>query len=369
MGDFMIEKNASEEPRTITIEPLSPVFVWSREKLSSRADYRISNNRLTIIDFNEAIKKGARTLQDVISSDAVRIFHGQRLEFPVSGNPSNISEIYFPQESVVPGSTLKGLIRTAFLSQFKNNYQSDVNKQLNALKAAVSSGNYNEARSPVKSLASEIEKKLIKREIVYNFGHRVCKNTYDAFKTLLISDPQKYENLKFDLVKVEIRGKKKVISNNFVIALTEGKLYYDAKIVKPPKYQELKILDKVYEVNDLISWDKITKSLQEFSKHVLNKEIQKVRKLNSSGRYETYYKFLENLKKEAENTSNNCFILRMGMFTGHASKTLPLNAQNEKLREDVLTKLYRKPWDDNTIKLADVGSGKVGLGWIRLCIQ
>ncbi|MGC9012439.1 MAG: hypothetical protein ACP5VX_05740, partial [Thermogladius sp.] len=103
----------------IRLEPITPVHVWSGEEVVVGLDARVANNRLEIVDLSTAIPQAVRGAP----SDLLRqLESGQLLRYAkvVRTIPTRVSlnkrtAVRLLPEYIVPASSLKGYIRTAFL--------------------------------------------------------------------------------------------------------------------------------------------------------------------------------------------------------------------------------------------------------------
>ena len=325
------------EQFTITLEPISPIFVWSGERLVADADYKLVGNKLIIIDILKAMKKVSR-LEDAFREEFARELYGQKLIFESKTVPQSILMI---NDYVVPASSLKGLIRTAILNSLIDN------TVLNRVKdnlTAISSINRRVALKSVKNVACPVEE-LLKVQVQVRRG----RYTYDSLNRLLIADPT-VKSPHFSLSTVEIKEIAGSYSEEvYAITFDKGVLTYNAEIVKPQNYG---FRSDVAQKDAIITKDKIIESLKSFSSYIINKEKDK-----ALGKYK---EFLNSLKAE-----DSCFPLKIGMFTGHISKTVSIPRNLENLRSQVMTRVTGHPWDNRTVKLVN----GIGIGWAKVCVK
>jgi CRISPR type III-A-associated RAMP protein Csm5 len=323
------------EQFTITLEPISPIFVWSGERLVADADYKLVGNKLIIIDILKAMKKVSR-LEDAFREEFARELYGQKLIFESKTVPQSILMI---NDYVVPASSLKGLIRTAILNSLIDN------TVLNRVKdnlTAISSINRRVALKSVKNVACPVEE-LLKVQVGRG------RYTYDSLNRLLIADPT-VKSPHFSLSTVEIKEIAGSYSEEvYAITFDKGVLTYNAEIVKPQNYG---FRSDVAQKDAIITKDKIIESLKSFSSYIINKEKDK-----ALGKYK---EFLNSLKAE-----DSCFPLKIGMFTGHLSKTVSIPRSLENLRSRVMTRVTGHSWDNRTVKLVN----GIGIGWAKVCVK
>jgi len=325
------------EQFTITLEPISPIFVWSGERLVADADYKLVGNKLIIIDILKAMKKVSR-LEDAFREEFARELYGQKLIFESKTVPQSILMI---NDYVVPASSLKGLIRTAILNSLIDN--TVLNRVKDSL-TAISSMNRREALKSVKNVAYPVEE-LLKVQVQVGRG----RYTYDSLNRLLIADPT-VKSPHFSLSTVEIKEIAGSYSEEvYAITFDKGVLTYNAEIVKPQNYG---FRSDVAQKDAIINKDKIIESLKSFSSYIINKEKDK-----ALGKYK---EFLNSLKAE-----DSCFPLKIGMFTGHISKTVSIPRNLENLRSQVMTRVTGHSWDNRTVKLVN----GIGIGWAKVCVK
>jgi len=325
------------EQFTITLEPISPIFVWSGERLVADADYKLVGNKLIIIDILKAMKKVSR-LEDAFSEEFARELYGQKLIFESKTVPQSILMI---NDYVVPASSLKGLIRTAILNSLIDN--TVLNRVKDSL-TAISSINRRVALKSVKNVAYPVEE-LLKVHVQVGRG----RYTYDSLNRLLIADPT-VRSPHFSLSTVEIKEIAGSYSEEvYAITFDKGVLTYNAEIVKPQNYG---FRSDVAQKDATINKDKIIESLKSFSSYIINKEKDK-----ALGKYK---EFLNSLKAE-----DSCFPLKIGMFTGYISKTVSIPRNLENLRSQVMTRVTGHSWDNRTVKLVN----GIGIGWAKVCVK
>jgi CRISPR/Cas system CSM-associated protein Csm5 (group 7 of RAMP superfamily) len=245
------------EQFTITLEPISPIFVWSGERLVADADYKLVGNKLIIIDILKAMKKVSR-LEDAFREEFARELYGQKLIFESKTVPQSILMI---NDYVVPASSLKGLIRTAILNSLIDN--TVLNRVKDSL-TAISSINRRVALKSVKNVACPVEE-LLKVQVQVGRG----RYTYDSLNRLLIADPT-VKSPHFSLSTVEIKEIAGSYSEEvYAITFDKGVLTYNAEIVKPQNYG---FRSDVAQKDAIITKDKIIESLKSFSSYIIKRK-------------------------------------------------------------------------------------------------
>ena len=370
------------DSRQIIIKPLTPVFVWSGETLFSDLDFIIDGNDILIIDLDKVIREIKNVgkldqykelLRELLEKykqtgrymELLRELYGVRLEFKnaITGG-KRIDQILNINPYIIPASEVKGLIRTAVINMLLRSDNKVFNKIMKNILDEMNKSN-------LKNIGQIVEK-VVKVKLPTN-------TEYDALKTLLISDPI-VESTKFGLSEIEILSLNgQPLASIYAITFTEGKLIYDAKIIKPTNYGVYK--DYNIEPQDgKITWNNIVKWLKDFSKVIILNEKSKINKflsninkfpLDKQNLYKEelnkYLKLIECIEK-----MDDCIPLRIGMFTGYAVKTIEVREDVKKKREKILSNYYSKKsrgkiktWDDSTLKI----TGGVGLGWVKVCIK
>ena len=321
----------------VELEPLTPTFVWSGETLYPNADYSLVGGRVIVIDVRKALGK-VEKLEEAFREEFAREVQGKKLVFPSDTLPDRIMMV---NEYLVPASSIKGLIRTAILNGLSNQ---EVYDRVRANLRELDSLDYKTATRNLRAVGQPVEM-LLRR--------RVGNYVYDALSRLLISEPRA-NNVELSLKKVRVV---EVIGDfeaeAYVIALTKGRLVYDCKVLQPTNYgvySDLKGLD------EKISKDFILRSLEAFSKVVIEKERKRV----GRAKLTEYSEFLGSLRAEG-----NCVPIKVGMFAGHHAKTVALPPDVEATREKLMSRLTGHAWDSRTVKLVD----GLGVGWVRLCVR
>jgi len=351
------------ENRQIIIEPLSPVFVWSGKTLVPKFDFIVEGNDVIIIDFDKMIREAKSDKELEQREKFVKELHGVKLEFKNVIRGKTIDQILDINPYIIPGTEVKGLIRTAVINELiksnKNNFDKTMKRILNEMDNMVRI--LNEKKKPnLKNLGLVVEHVIKSRPPIQ------AKYVYDALKTLLISDPM-VQSAEFRLSEIRVLNiNGELLTSKHIIAFTKGKLTYDAKIIKPKDYGVYKN-SEVEGLNSKITWDLITTSLKKFSKVIIADEISKINKyLNKQNKHvhkEDLHQYLEFMKR-IENL-NECVPLRIGMFTGHTAKTIEVRDDVKRKREELLSRFYDKRWDNSTLKVVE----GVGAGWIKMCIK
>lgn len=356
------------ENRQITIEPLSPVFVWSGETLYSDFDFEVNGNNVTIIDYDKLISEAKSKEELESKSKFVKELYGVKLEFKnVSAGKRSINRILDINPYIIPGSEVKGLIRTAVINQLIKSDKNTFNETMNEISSRMNRLGNLAPRDKMKELRKigQVAEGILK----YNFPDPI-NYVYDALKTLMISDPTvqsaAFQLSEIDIVNIKKESKRESSIPVYTITFTKGRLTYDAKIVKPTNYGALSKTE-IVNLDAEITWDLIVASLKNFSKVIIEDEKSKINEYKKHRQNEyhqkddlnQYSEFMEKIQK-----INDCIVLKIGMFTGHSAKTIELRNDVKTKRENLLSSRRRR-WDNSTLKI----TGGVGVGWIKMCIK
>jgi CRISPR type III-A-associated RAMP protein Csm5 len=341
----------------VTAKPITPIFVWSGDTLYKNADFKIVNNKVLIIDIMKLISKSIK-LEEGFKEENAREIQGYKLIFDNHPDYDNLLDqgIFMINNNLIPGSSLKGLIRTSLANRLVKddpNILSEVKINIKNFETK----SHKKSRNDIKNLGKPIED-LFKRDV----GYERYKKTYDMLTRLIVSDPE-IQNFKLNLRKIEINE----INGNFhkeilAITLDEGLLNYNIEIFKPINYGIYE--DKIKNLDSKITKDMIIESIKNFSNLLVKKELEKIK---SDNKYKNYQDFLTRIKNS--NNSNNCFPLRIGMFTSHIAKTVEVNKELENFRSNLLSKIYRHYWDNKTLKVTKLDNDYLGIGWIMICVN
>jgi len=371
--------NIAECKATLRLEPISPsrVFVWSGNYLIRGLDFLIDGNEILILKndliIDELARAGITTEEPVKLMERVRdlVRRGRdrfvrlSVDFSKLGISSNVNRVMDINPYVVPASELKGLIRTAVLNYKLQHVSSQerqrvYNEVLGRLRNA-------HGRKGLVTVAQPVEK-LLKTEV--RMGTRPYE--YDSLNRLRISDPIDYEKATLEFTEVQTWDRDgSVVAVNHVIAWVGNPLTYDLVIQKPPSYPNH--YNNIREKDSEVTCNLIKDSLRELSNYLVRTEIEKVnsfikdpRNRNRTVELQQYLNFLNDLSHKC---GGDCLCVRIGMFTGHETKTVAVNDQVGKVREIVMSSIYHHTWDSKTLKVARTPGGFIGMGWVRLCLQ
>jgi CRISPR type III-A-associated RAMP protein Csm5 len=363
------------------LRPLTPIAIFSGVDGIVGYDVVIRDRDVCVVDYNALPAEVIMRLGEAKDPrEYVNILWNYRAVLPCKfTSVNNIgrlppqTRVKLPQEHLVPGSSLKGYVRTAILYHILTSRAlgSDILRRLIDLSA-----------EELKYVATPLER--------YAFKHgrlRAQGGEVDTLQNLYVSDPLMMESVKlsFDWLSVFergvlITGSPRPIAQVPGIVVSGGVLKYDISVFKAePEFvareavsETLKsILKKLTEITEL----DLVGALRRFGCDLLDYELDVVKEFSV---LEEYRELLKSFRSRYCGSSREvCVIARLGFMTGHMTKTVDLYLKkfHPEIYEDVkkyISSKIRRVWDEATIKL--VGSPLnpeklLGLGWCELCIE
>jgi len=358
----------------LQLKPLTPIHVWSGEELIYGLDVIDRDNKLCIIDFEklphelleELVRVSSNRIPDLLYKYRDRIVCKELLNADSTLNEG--SRIKAISSTLIPGSSLKGYIRTAIIYDLLNKLGKTT--IINKLNSGI------DLSKPPKNVSEGLEGALLRKPRPKRAGGFI-----DLLQLVLVSDPNiaDYNLLIKKFIVYEILDNRlKSIGENHVIALTNGFLKYMITIIKPYNKESIRKIDRerliqqdIDKLNEINRIDLI-KSLKSFGCSILSNEIELVNKIPE---LRNYLYMLNNWKdKYCGENIENCVIARIGFMTGHLAKTI-LNIVRQyhlTLYKEILaymTRQVKRVWDSRTIKLTTFDQKLVGIGWCELCLQ
>lgn len=357
-----------------TVKPLTPVHVWSGENLIMDLDMVIVGRDVCVIDLSslddETIEKIAKAELDELGDMLRRgIKEGWvRCRYRVSNRlqrnlmpGTQVKEI---SRQFIPGSELKGYIRTAVA------YES-MNKNIHELENRLNRVNIYEGPN-VWATPIETFYRVQRPGKVGGF--------VDSFQSLLISDPTSI-NPELAIVDFEVYelGKGSLgqhIARQPVIALVSGELRYVINLLMYPEniYIDRAPKELGKAINKLrdLDLDLVRRALSYFGCKLLKYEVDRISNIQQLRGY------LDMLRKwlsyYCENDENDCVAARLGFMTGHHAKTIMILIKErfpdryQQLTSNLSSKLGRL-WDEKTLKLVKIDEDFVGVGWCEICLK
>ncbi|WP_423792977.1 type III-A CRISPR-associated RAMP protein Csm5 [Methanocaldococcus indicus] len=307
-------------------ELLSPIFIGCGDEYT-QLDYYIENNKAKIVDLEKALQDlGDINAINEISELILQNTFGNRVEINAKElleefnlNPEDyvVKEIYSEIKSnsrtrvkkfittnnsyYIPGSSIKGAIRTAYLFKYYDNHFSELLKIINSREIPIHE----------KGIAAEV--KAIEGKINIKKG-RIQKNIQnDFFKYLKVSDSLELTKKKFRFIQTKrLKGTRttKGIPINLE-AYYEGKFKFKIKV----EDEFIKKVNEMLETNYKDGYELLKDICNNFSKTIVEYELNK-----------RYNKEIINFYKDLldEINNSNSIFLNLGFAGGFISKTLYL---------------------------------------------
>ncbi len=376
----------------VLLKPCTPIHVWSGNELVKGIDFVELGNKLCIVDIDKIAKHiRPEDLAKLTSEDIARVVASYVRSYDVCKDIVDkrtvaTSDRLATMNTVgVPGSSLKGYIRTAVLNYIIQNSRqispSLWSKVLGAIDSAIEA-----LQRGLTSIHSGRRRKEVKPKdigqgiegIVRTAKPRKQRSFYDLFQTLLVSDPLEKKMLRSVrmLYVKEISPSRGLadVASKLVECLDPGSvLRYRLQLVRlrdilsklaTSTNEHRAIAELLSMVTDI---DTVFKALKQFGDELIEYELSRIKEVKD---LEFYAKILEELR-----SSNNgrCVIVRIGFGSGNKAKTVLLalkridQTQVLNLVSHYMSAYYGRVWDDRTVKLVEYDGNLVGVGWALLC--
>jgi CRISPR-associated protein Csm5 len=372
---------------TLSLEPVTPLHVSSNRESIVGIDVILEGDQVVFIDLESSLKDLDPKVLDKILNVAFSKEGFYRLTETLTREGrltplfkavaktklSNGARVRLMQRMIVPGSTLKGYIRTAILYELLRNIQ-DPKKILDEKIRKNLPGD-------PRYVAQDLEKYLLRTLRLPKQGGFV-----DAFANLIVSDPvvERYE-LAVREMRVIKRATERAIATIFMVTLESGLLRYDIRISGPFNIDKIvmqddvksrmrDILERLGLIMKIVRDDPsdLIRILREYGCRHLREELERTKNLGKPSIYKIYINKLEELEKLCRSTSSNCAPARIGFGTGHEAKTIALYLKDvypdlyNDLRKQMSNKIGRI-WDSLTLKAVTEDGSLIGVGWCRIC--
>lgn len=358
-----------------TLRPLTPLHVWSGRTLLMGLDVIRRGRNLCFVDIerlppeivHQLYSTPANQIPDVLEKYSAQL--PCRLEVKSTGFLPPKAQILELNQYVVPGSTLKGYIRTTVLYLM--------------LKAIGEKGLAEALRRGVnldeepKNVAQGLEAEFFRAPQPGGKGGFV-----DSFQSLLVSDPEVVVDpgclVVSEIRGVELLGRElKRIASQYALLATCGELRYRVSVRAPDKsvvsniarpvrehFKDIERLRMLEEVD-------LLKALRDFGCYILSKELERVKLFKDLA---GYAQMLEDLQRRYCSKPSSCVVARIGFSTGLTAKTVlgVVKESDPQLYQEVRSFMERQvhhAWDELTIKLVETSRGLVGPGWCELCVH
>jgi len=319
---------------TINLNIKSPVHIGSGEKIT-QLEYILEGKNIIIFSLNKFLSKlDENQLEEIIAQLESNIRLDQNLikkylkdieRYRLYISDTNINEILkfikTADKPYIPGSEIKGAIRTAILYNIvKDNWEQFKDKFIKDNKPILVDKN--------NKISKELEEEV--------FG----KISEDVMKFFMVEDTEPVDTQNLVIKKIEIINSRKISEDAECYAECLKK---DANLETKIKiFQERKEFKNFKYNKYIINWKQ---SCYEYAKDLIDVEKEYWKNKNQE-----ILKFYQNLEKE--NTRENPLI-RIGRFTGKLSHTIVLILKTKKIK-DVSPKTRRFTKE------------KEVLGWIKI---
>jgi len=384
---------------------MTAVHVWSGYRYVVGADAYVKDNKIYILDPDKLVSLcmdqrqildeivfGTSTIASIIQKYNLPLESLSKLVLEInsalSSKVTSIKEVmmnnYISDRLTIPGSEVKGLIRTAILFSIVKNLIKDKDF-------------YDQMKWLIEEIQQNCEKilkekKLIKYllsgEIISLKRRKPMKNQYDLMHFLQVTDPYdcKYKSIIDSIVTIHKDDPKKIIGETYIETIPSNSVYRYTIIITNPVSRDkvLKnvssgMLDKIsldYMLNrytKILDLNNILSSLKRFSEELLEYEIGILEGFEGK---EYDLSIVDEIKEWLTEVKegNDVFYLKIGYGGGHYSKTVYLALPDDlrRLLKQVMTQCRGKLWDDVSYRV--LGSyyhqdKLIPFAWVKLKIK
>ena len=278
--------------------------------------------------YNNYKEKWGYIYKEKVSSDFEKYYKEKLDDKSQENSQLSISEfIGYNNKKYIPGSSIKGALRTAFIySDFLENEKKYEIKSSYEIKNGKRVYNRKEIDKEAKIMESEVL--LAEKEDRYGNkkGEKLgLEPKKDPFKTVKIFDTEEIELEKFSVNVLQIK------EGNLFCEVLNG-TYNEIKKTKKVNFEKginFNIILTEYSLKDNSMMDykknlgikKLLDSLDDKMENILNFEIEKEREKDSYN-LRSFYEFLKKIFNSFKN--KNISLVRIGKYTGFNDKTINL---------------------------------------------
>lgn len=282
--------------------------------------------------YNNYKEKWGYIYKEKVSSDFEKYYKEKLDDKSQENSQLSISEfIGYNNKKYIPGSSIKGALRTAFIySDFLENEKKYEIKSSYEIKNGKRVYNRKEIDKEAKIMESEVL--LAEKEDRYGNkkGEKLgLEPKKDPFKTVKIFDTEEIELEKFSVNVLQIK------EGNLFCEVLNG-TYNEIKKTKKVNFEKginFNIILTEYSLKDNSMMDykknlgikKLLDSLDDKMENILNFEIEKEREKDSYN-LRNFYEFLKKMFNSFKN--KNISLVRIGKYTGFNDKTINLLTTN-----------------------------------------
>lgn len=386
----MSVRSLLKEVLTTTLEPVTPIHVWGGGEVIVGVDALVHENELILIDLEDTLRKAPEDLLKKLNTLLTRaepkkavagfleelksreLISGLKIPIKTKSRVELNTRIRTQHEYVVPGSELKGYLRTGIIKGLLKKAP-DVTK---IIREGIN------LEREAKNVGVGVEAQLLRAPRLKTQGGFI-----DVLSVISVSDPLIYERVEMSLRELRVVHVPNLdpVASNLAITFSGGVIKYEVTVhafKKPafssgsreePLTRDLeKIVEKICKVADVIS-DKnwLINTLREFGCDLIDIELEKIRGI---AKLENYAKLLTELKKNLCSRNTNCVPARIGFMTGHESKTIipEIKRYSPEIYNEVKARMQQelgRVWDALTLKLVEVNDDLVGVGWCKICLE
>uniref|UniRef100_A0A7C3RMK0 CRISPR system Cms protein Csm5 n=1 Tax=Dictyoglomus thermophilum TaxID=14 RepID=A0A7C3RMK0_DICTH len=346
----------------VKIKTITPTLIRSGEELSNVTDCVIQENELKIIDkekllnifkgkdpksfvveLSNTIINEKRTIYDFLNNKKINIDQVTKYTLKVKSkiDPFERRSIYMPittgNKAYIPGSTLKGIIRSALLFYYFENLSKE-QKQLD----------------------------ITQKEIDKVLSEKPGDTSTDIMKYIIVRDTNGIPFTELELYKIE-RIPHKGISQ-YILAIP-GSRYFHTEVIF--NFYNTKIHNywkKFFQEKE----DNLWKALRNYSTKLVKKEIEILEKLitseknNANNAFNDLKKHYEKVLKETEENKNRVY-LPIGFGKTYYFNSLGYFLPESVLKDKVITKRNILPkFFPSTRWALKLGEKYYPLGWCVL---
>ena len=277
--------------------------------------------------YNNYKEKWGYIYKEKVSSDFEKYYKEKLDDKSQENSQLSISEfIGYNNKKYIPGSSIKGALRTAFIYsekkyEIKSSYEIKNGKRV-----------YN--RKEIDKEAKIMESEVLLAEKEDRYGNKKGEKLglepkKDPFKTVKIFDTEEIELEKFSVNVLQIK------EGNLFCEVLNG-TYNEIKKTKKVNFEKginFNIILTEYSLKDNSMMDykknlgikKLLDSLDDKMENILNFEIEKEREKDSYN-LRSFYEFLKKIFNSFKN--KNISLVRIGKYTGFNDKTINLLTTN-----------------------------------------
>ena len=282
--------------------------------------------------YNNYKEKWGYIYKEKVSSDFEKYYKEKLDDKSQENSQLSISEfIGYNNKKYIPGSSIKGALRTAFIySDFLENEKKYEIKSSYEIKNGKRVYNRKEIDKEAKIMESEVL--LAEKEDRYGNkkGEKLgLEPKKDPFKTVKIFDTEEIELEKFSVNVLQIK------EGNLFCEVLNG-TYNEIKKTKKVNFEKginFNIILTEYSLKDNSMMDykknlgikKLLDSLDDKMENILNFDIEKEREKDSYN-LRSFYEFLKKIFNSFKN--KNISLVRIGKYTGFNDKTINLLTTN-----------------------------------------